>query len=63
MRNVAQAASGTDAVTRTIAGVAAASERTGMAATRVLSAASALSDRSARLQAEVVRFLDGVRAA
>ncbi|MCJ2136782.1 methyl-accepting chemotaxis protein [Methylobacterium sp. J-026] len=63
VHNVAQAAAGTDAVTRTIAGVAAASERTGVAATRVLSAASALSDQSARLQAEVVRFLDGVRAA
>ncbi|MCJ2051879.1 methyl-accepting chemotaxis protein [Methylobacterium sp. J-070] len=63
VRNVARAATGTDTVTRNIVGVAAASERTGVAATQVLSAASALSDQSARLQTEVVRFLDGVRAA
>ena len=63
VRNVAQAAHGTSAVTGTIAGVAVAAERTGDAATAVLASASALSGRSEHLSAEVARFLGDVRAA
>ena len=63
VRNVAQAAGGTDTVTRNIAGVAQTSEGTGAAATQVLASASALSRQSDRLNGEVRRFLDAVRAA
>ncbi|MCJ2059294.1 methyl-accepting chemotaxis protein [Methylobacterium sp. J-048] len=63
VRNVAQAASGTGEVTSNIVGVAAASEKTGTAAAQVLGAAAMLSDQSGRLNAEVARFLNGIRAA
>ncbi len=63
VRNVAQAATGTDQVTSNIVGVAQASEATGAAATQVLGAASALSRQSEQLGTEVSRFLATVRAA
>nr|BAX51375.1 methyl-accepting chemotaxis protein [Methylobacterium aquaticum] len=63
VRNVSQASVGTSAVTGNIAGVAQASETTGMAATQVLTSASALSRQSEQLTAEVHRFLATVRAA
>jgi methyl-accepting chemotaxis protein len=63
VRNVAEAATGTGEVTHTIAGVAGAAEATGAAASQVLASASALSRQSDHLSAEVVRFLDTVRAA
>jgi methyl-accepting chemotaxis protein len=63
VRHVAQAASGTGEVTSNIVGVAEASEKTGAAAAQVLGAAAALSDQSGRLNAEVARFLNGIRAA
>ncbi|TXN39646.1 methyl-accepting chemotaxis protein [Methylobacterium sp. WL7] len=63
VRNVSEAALGTGAVTSNIVGVADASEKTGAAATQVLDAAAVLSDQSGRLNAEVARFLDGIRAA
>ncbi|BCM84905.1 methyl-accepting chemotaxis protein [Methylobacterium indicum] len=63
VRNVSQASVGTSAVTGNIAGVAQASETTGMAATQVLTSASALSRQSEHLTAEVHRFLATVRAA
>ncbi|AYO85179.1 methyl-accepting chemotaxis protein [Methylobacterium brachiatum] len=63
VRNVAQAASGTGEVTSNIVGVAEASEATGAAAAQVLGAAAALSDQSGLLNAEVARFLNGIRAA
>jgi methyl-accepting chemotaxis protein len=50
-------------VTSNIVGVAQTSEETGAAATQVLGAASELSSQFERLKTEVVRFLDGVRAA
>ncbi|MCJ2087823.1 methyl-accepting chemotaxis protein [Methylobacterium sp. E-005] len=63
VRNVGEAATGTGEVTRNIAGVAGAAEQTGTAADRVLTAASALSNQSAHLTAEIRRFLATVRAA
>ncbi|WP_457106690.1 methyl-accepting chemotaxis protein [Methylobacterium sp. P5_C11] len=63
VRTIAQANRGATEVTGTIAGVAEASERTGVAADHVLTAATALSRQSERLSAEVGRFLVGVRAA
>ncbi|MCJ2059743.1 methyl-accepting chemotaxis protein [Methylobacterium sp. J-048] len=63
VRNVAEAASGTGAVTSTIAGVADAAEGTGTAAAQVLASASELSRHSERLNAEVLRFIADVRAA
>ena len=63
VRNVAQAAQGTSAVTGNISGVARASEETGAAATQVLASASELSRQSEHLSAEVSRFLSSVRAA
>ncbi|GJE12143.1 hypothetical protein FOHLNKBM_3190 [Methylobacterium longum] len=62
-RTIAQATRGATEVTGTIAGVAEASGRTGVAADHVLAAATALSRQSERLSAEVGRFLVGVRAA
>ncbi|KQS85976.1 chemotaxis protein [Methylobacterium sp. Leaf361] len=61
VRNVGQAATGTGEVTTTMTGVAQAAEGTGLAASQVLAAASALSDQSDRLTAEVERFLASVR--
>ncbi|MCJ2061241.1 methyl-accepting chemotaxis protein [Methylobacterium sp. J-088] len=63
VRNVAQAATGTDQVTSNIVGVAQASEATGAAASQVLGAAGELSRQSEHLGAEVSRFLSTIRAA
>ena len=63
VRNVAQAASGTGAVTATIAGVAQAAEETGAASAQVLASATELSRQSEHLGSEVQRFLATVRAA
>ncbi|MGU3385556.1 methyl-accepting chemotaxis protein [Methylobacterium sp. D53M] len=63
VRTIAQATRGAAEVTGTIAGVAEASERTGVAADHVLTAATALSRQSEGLSAEVGRFLADVRAA
>jgi len=63
VRNVAQASTGTSAVTGNIVGVAHASEQTGAAAAHVLSSASALSRQSEHLSTEVSSFLKTVRAA
>ncbi|AWN48912.1 methyl-accepting chemotaxis protein [Methylobacterium terrae] len=63
VRNVSQASIGTSAVTGNVAGVAQASETTGLAATQVLASASELSRQSEHLSGEVHRFLATVRAA
>ncbi|MET7242700.1 methyl-accepting chemotaxis protein [Methylobacterium sp. EM32] len=63
VRNVSQAAIGAGEVTHNIAGVAGAAEETGHAAHHLLAAASELSRHSHHLDAEVGRFLSGVRAA
>jgi methyl-accepting chemotaxis protein len=63
VRNVSQAAIGAGEVTHNIAGVAGAAEETGTAAHHLLAAASELSRHSHHLDAEVGRFLSGVRAA
>ncbi|WP_018262841.1 methyl-accepting chemotaxis protein [Methylobacterium sp. WSM2598] len=63
VRNITQAATGTGEVTGNIASVAGAAEETGAAANHVLAAASALSEESDHLAAEVRRFLETVRAA
>jgi len=63
VRNVAQASTGTSAVTGNIVGVAQASEQTGAAAAHVLSSASALSRQSEHLSTEVSSFLKTVRTA
>ena len=63
VRNIAHATRGATEVTGNITGVAEASERTGVAADHVLTAATALSRQSERLSTEVGRFLVGVRAA
>ncbi|MFF8802835.1 MULTISPECIES: methyl-accepting chemotaxis protein [unclassified Methylobacterium] len=63
VRNVAQAAQGTSAVTSNISGVARASEETGAAASQVLASASELSRQSEHLASEVRLFLSTVRTA
>jgi methyl-accepting chemotaxis protein len=63
VRNVAEAAAGTGAVTGTIASLALSAEETGAAAAQVLGAASEMSRQSEHLSAEVGRFLATVRAA
>jgi methyl-accepting chemotaxis protein len=63
VRNVAQASTGTNAVTATMADVAAAAGETGTAAGQVLDAASALANQSDTLGGEVRRFLATIRAA
>ncbi|WP_245442755.1 methyl-accepting chemotaxis protein [Methylobacterium terrae] len=63
VRNVTHAATGTSEVTRNVASVADAAEETGAAASQVLASASELSRQSEHLNAEVQRFLAGVRAA
>lgn len=63
VRNVSQAATGTSEVTANISGVAGAAEETGAAAAQVLSAASDLSGQASRLDGEVRRFLETIRAA
>jgi methyl-accepting chemotaxis protein len=57
------AAAGTQRVTGNIAGVKAAANTTGAAATQVLGAAGALSTQSEQLSREVDLFLAGVKAA
>ena len=63
VRNVAEAAGGTGEVTANIAGVAASNGEAGAAAAQVLASASELSRQSERLDAELGRFLAGLRAA
>ncbi|WP_267358674.1 MULTISPECIES: methyl-accepting chemotaxis protein [unclassified Methylobacterium] len=63
VRNVGQAAIGTDAVTANITGVADAAGQTGTAAQQVLASATELTQQSDRLGQEVARFLETVRAA
>jgi methyl-accepting chemotaxis protein len=63
VRNVGQAATGAGEVTTNIAGVASAAEGAGAAAEQVLGSASELSVQAERLDQEVHRFLDTVRAA
>ncbi|GGF48470.1 methyl-accepting chemotaxis protein [Azorhizobium oxalatiphilum] len=63
VRNVDQAASGTNTVTGHISEVAKTADETGEAAGHVLGAASALTDQSRQLEVEMRRFLDTVRAA
>ncbi len=62
-RNVEQASAGTSEVSSTITGVTQAAGETGAAAGEVLSAAQALSEQSAEMQAFVEKFLNEVRAA
>ncbi|WP_342110212.1 methyl-accepting chemotaxis protein [Methylobacterium sp. SI9] len=62
-RNVAEAATGTGAVTGTIDAVARAADETGTAATRMLASAASLSEQSAELRREIDTFLTTVRAA
>ena len=62
-RNVQQAADGTGRVSASIGNVTRAASETGTAAGEVLSSATALSQQSAQLRAEVDKFLATVRAA
>lgn len=63
VRNVTQAAQGTQSVTESIGGVTRAAGETGTASSQVLAAASDLSRQSEQLGAEVSGFLATVRAA
>lgn len=63
VRNVDQAASGTNTVSSHITDVAHTAKQTGAAAGDVLSASSALNEQAHQLQVELQRFLDTVRAA
>ncbi|MGU3495101.1 methyl-accepting chemotaxis protein [Xanthobacteraceae bacterium A53D] len=63
VRNVDQAATGTNSVTSHITDVARTADATGAAASQVLTASSALTDQAQRLQTEMQRFLATVRAA
>jgi methyl-accepting chemotaxis protein len=62
-RNVEQAAQGTGEVTENITGVSHAAHQTGVAAQAVLTAAGDLNSQSDRLQSELARFIEVVRAA
>ncbi|GJE45280.1 Methyl-accepting chemotaxis protein [Methylobacterium soli] len=62
-RNVADAASGTEIVSRTVSGVAGAATETGSAAEQVLVSGADLSREAEHLSAEVAHFLASVRAA
>ncbi|MGX9426337.1 MULTISPECIES: methyl-accepting chemotaxis protein [Bradyrhizobium] len=62
-RNVQQAAQGTEEVSSRITDVQRGATATGSASTQVLSSAQSLSRDSSRLQTEVSRFLQTVRAA
>ena len=62
-RNIQQAAQGADQVAANITEVKHGAAETGSASTQVLSSAQMLSQDSARLKAEVDRFLTTVRAA
>ncbi|MFO0747166.1 MAG: HAMP domain-containing methyl-accepting chemotaxis protein [Myxococcota bacterium] len=61
--NVQNAAAGTQLVSSHISSVGAAAEQTGQAASRMLDVATLLSDESGRLDREVHRFIERVRAA
>jgi len=61
--NVQQAASGTQQVSSRIVDVQRDASETGSASSQVLSAARALTTESARLRAEMSRFISGVRSA
>ena len=63
VRNINQAAQGTQEVSQTIGGVSESAAVTGTAAEQVLHSADALSSNSERLRAEVSSFLAEVRAA
>ncbi|BAF86722.1 putative histidine kinase [Azorhizobium caulinodans ORS 571] len=63
VRNVDQAATGTNSVTAHISEVAQTADETGSAAGQVLTAAAALTDQAKRLEAEMQRFLGTVRTA
>lgn len=62
-RNVQQAAQGTQEVSSNINGVTTAATETGEAANQVLSASQGLTNQAHSLEAEVSKFLDGVRTA
>lgn len=62
-RNVQQAAQGTQDVSSNIVGVNSAATETGQAANQVLTAAQGLTGLARTLEAEVSKFLSGVRAA
>ncbi len=62
-RNAQQTAHATEAVTRNIAGVSAAANDTGAAASQVLGSAAGLSAQAESLAGEIVVFVRGVRAA
>ncbi len=62
-RNVQEAASGTQEVSSNISGVTQASQEAGAASGQVTSAAGELSRQSELLKAEVMKFLEQVRAA
>jgi methyl-accepting chemotaxis protein len=62
-RNIQEAARGTEQVSANIGGVTTSTADTGAAASQVLSSANELAQQSARLTAEVDRFLATVRAA
>jgi methyl-accepting chemotaxis protein len=63
IRNVAEATTGTGAITATIGGVARSAGETGEAAARVLASASDLAQEADHLGAEVNRFLGTLKAA
>ncbi|MBP1181872.1 methyl-accepting chemotaxis protein [Methylobacterium sp. PvR107] len=63
VRNVGQAALGTGEVTGSIAGVARAAEGAGAAAAQVLDSASGLTNQARKLDSEMRRFIDSIRAA
>ncbi|MGU3495402.1 methyl-accepting chemotaxis protein [Xanthobacteraceae bacterium A53D] len=63
VRNVDQAATGTNAVTTHISDVARTAQETGVAASHVLDASSALTEQAKRLEEEMQRFLGTVRSA
>ncbi|WP_052285936.1 methyl-accepting chemotaxis protein [Azorhizobium caulinodans] len=62
VRNVDQAATGTNTVTSHIADVAKTADETGEAAGQVLQASTALTDQAKRLEAQMQQFLATVRA-
>jgi methyl-accepting chemotaxis protein len=62
-RNIQEAAEGTNQVAANIVDVNRGAGETGAASSQVLSSAKSLSTESQRLKAEVVRFLETVRAA
>ncbi len=62
-RSAQGAADATGQVSENISGVSAASDRTGEAATQVLTASSGVTQFAERLKVEVSQFLNSVRAA